>query len=200
MPQPHRQLTVSRGVALSLQVASVLVGLGMLGLLLWEPHLEGRNAHATLFEIYFQDPFLAYVYVGSTPFFLALYRAFKLFGHARQQGAFSPLTVEGLQAIRRYALVLLGFVAGAAAFILVFGGEDRPAGLFMCLLAALGAGGIAVVAATFARKVQQALRRAEGAPAGAAGDRRPGADPADEATPRGQGARPGNPRVPDDRR
>jgi hypothetical protein len=46
-----------------LQVAIVLMGIGTLGLMLWEPHLEGRNAHATTFEIYFKDPFLAYVYM-----------------------------------------------------------------------------------------------------------------------------------------
>jgi hypothetical protein len=51
--------------ALFLQVVIVLMGIGALGLMLWEPHLEGRNAHATTFEIYFKDPFLAYVYVGS---------------------------------------------------------------------------------------------------------------------------------------
>lgn len=38
----------------------VLGGIGALAFMLWEPHLEGRNAHAGLFEIYFKDPFLAY--------------------------------------------------------------------------------------------------------------------------------------------
>jgi hypothetical protein len=69
-----------------LQAAVVLIGIGSLALMLWEPHIEGRNAHATTFEIYFKDPFLAYVYVGSIPFFVALYRASGLFGHARKMG------------------------------------------------------------------------------------------------------------------
>jgi hypothetical protein len=46
-----------------LQVVLVLIGMAALAFLLWEPHLEGRNVHATLFEIYFKDPFLAYAYV-----------------------------------------------------------------------------------------------------------------------------------------
>ena len=50
-----------------LQVVIVLIGIGVLAAMLWEPHLEGRNVHATLFEIYFKDPFLAYVYIGSIP-------------------------------------------------------------------------------------------------------------------------------------
>ena len=42
-----------------LQFLIVLVAVATLALLLWEPHLEGRNANATLFEIYFHDPILA---------------------------------------------------------------------------------------------------------------------------------------------
>ncbi|MES2469505.1 MAG: DUF2975 domain-containing protein [Verrucomicrobiota bacterium] len=71
--------------------------------MLWEPHIEGRNAHATTFEIYFNDPFLAYAYVGSIPFFVALYRSFRLFGHVRQSGAFSQGSVDDLRVIRRCA-------------------------------------------------------------------------------------------------
>jgi hypothetical protein len=57
-----------------LQAVIVLIGIGALALMLWEPHIEGRNAHATLFEIYFNDPFLAYAYLASIPFFVALYQ------------------------------------------------------------------------------------------------------------------------------
>jgi hypothetical protein len=38
---------------------TVVVGGAVFVFLLWEPHIEGRNAHATLFQIYFNDPFLA---------------------------------------------------------------------------------------------------------------------------------------------
>lgn len=148
--------------ALFLQVATVLLGLAVLAFLLGEPHLEGRNAHATIFEVYFHDPFLAYVYVGSVPFFVALYRAFGLFGHVRQTGSFSQVSVEALRAIKRCAFTLLGFVAGGIVIILIFGDkEDRPPGLFMGLLAALGSGSIATAAAVFARKMQNSLGRTE---------------------------------------
>ncbi len=148
-----------------LQVAVVLIGIGALGLLLWEPHLEGRNAHATPFEIYFNDPFLAYAYVGSTPFFVALYRAFALFGHVRKNGAFSQVSVDALRAIKRCAIALIGFVAGGVVFIVMCGDkDDRPAGFFMSLLVASAAGVIAIAAAMFARKLQNSLGRSEGNP------------------------------------
>jgi len=146
--------------ALFLQVAVVLVGIGTLVLLLLEPHLEGRNAHATMFEIYFKDPFLAYGYVASTPFFVALNRAFGLFGHVRKNGSCSQVTMDALRAIQRCALAIIGFVAVGVVFIIIFGDkDDRPAGFLMSFLVTLAASVIAATAARFARKVQKSLRR-----------------------------------------
>lgn len=146
-----------------LQAVVVLIGIGILAFLLGEPHLEGRNAHATTFEIYFRDPFLAYVYVGSIPFFVALYRAFGLFGLAGRTGGFSAETVDALRSIKRCALTLLGFVAGGVIIILMNGDpDDRPAGVFMSFLVASPTVVVATVAGKFARKVQRTLRGSEG--------------------------------------
>lgn len=146
-----------------LQVAVVLIGIGSMALMLWEPHIEGRNAHATTFEIYFKDPFLAYAYVGSIPFFVALYRAFGLFGHAGRNGVFSQVTVDALRAINRCAMALIGFVAGAVVIILMVGDKnDRPAGFFMALLFTVASSVVAIAAATVAQRLEDALRRSEG--------------------------------------
>jgi hypothetical protein len=146
-----------------LQLGVLLLGLGALSLLLWEPHIEGRNAHATTFEIYFKDPFLAYVYVGSIPFFVALHRAFGLLGDLGRRGTFSQVTVDALRAIKRCALTVIGFVLGAVVIILINGDpDDRPAGIFMSLLVTVAAGIVATGATIFARNLQQALRRSEG--------------------------------------
>lgn len=152
--------TMQPSLALFLQVIVVLLGLGISGFLLGEPHLEGRNAHSTIFEIYFKDPFLAYVYVGSIPVFVALFRAFGLLGNVRKNGRFSQASVTALRTIKRCALVVIGFVAGAVAIILIFGDrEDRPAGIFMSLLVTLCSGAIAILAAKVARNLQSALNR-----------------------------------------
>jgi hypothetical protein len=144
--------------ALAAQVALILVGLAALAFLLGEPHLEGRNAHATWVEIYFQDAFLAYAYLGSIPFFFALHRAFGLFGGVRKTGAFSEATLAALRTIRRCAVAIGGFVAGAVIFVLAFGDkQDRPAGFFLCLLVALGAALMATASAWWTRKLQSAL-------------------------------------------
>jgi hypothetical protein len=154
--------TIKSSSALFLQVVIVLVGIGVLGLMLWEPHIEGRNAHATIFEIYFKDPFLAYVYMGSIPFFVALHRAFGLFGHARRNGTFSLVTLHALRSIKRCAMAIIGFVAGGVVFILIFGDpDDRPAGVFMSGLVTLAATLIATAAALFGRYLHRALRGAD---------------------------------------
>jgi hypothetical protein len=155
---------MKKSSALFLQVVVVLIGIAVLTFMLWEPHVEGRNAHATTFEIYFKDPFLAYVYVGSIPFFVALYRAYGLFGHAGQTGEFSPVTVAALRSIKRCAIAVIGFVVGAVGIILMFGdGEDRPAGIFMSFLVILPSSVVAITAAMFARNLQNTLRRSEAA-------------------------------------
>lgn len=149
--------------SLLLQAAIVLLGVAVLAFLLWEPHVEGRNAHATVFEIYFKDPFLAYVYAGSVPFFVALHRAFGLLGAARRHGAFSPATVGSLRSIGRCALIMIGFAAGGAAIVILGGDkDDRPQGIVMTGIVALGSGVVAIAAAAFARKLQGELDRPEG--------------------------------------
>src|SRR5262249_17440311 len=119
--------TMKSSSALLSQVAIVLIGIATLTFLLWEPHIEGRNAHATAFEIYFKDPFLAYAYLGSTPFFIGLYWTCKLFGDVRRIGAFSQVTVDALRTIKLCAIATIGFVAVGVVFIIIFGDkDDRP--------------------------------------------------------------------------
>src|SRR6476660_9207746 len=109
---------MNRGARAFLRVVLVLVGIGALALLLWEPHTEGRNAHATLFAIYFKDPFLAYAYIGSIPFFVGLYQAFKVLGYVRQNKTFSQATVKALGTIKYCAIAIIGFVAVGVIFMM----------------------------------------------------------------------------------
>ena len=140
-----------------LQTIIVLVGIGALALLLLEPHFEGRNAHATPFEIYFKDPFLAYAYVASIPFFVALFQAFKVLGYTRQNKVFSPAAVKALRTIKFCAIAVIGFVAGAEVFILLHDSDDRAGGVAMGILIAFGAVIIATAAATFEWILQNAV-------------------------------------------
>src|SRR6266478_1072120 len=122
---------MKRSSTIFLQVVIVLIGIGALALMLWEPHIEGRNVHATLFEIYFKDPFLAFAYVASIPFFVALYQAFKALGYIGQNKAFSHETVKSLRTIKFCAIALIGSVAVGEIFIMLGDSDDRSGGVFM---------------------------------------------------------------------
>jgi hypothetical protein len=143
-----------------LQAVVVLIGLAGLAVLLWEPQVEGRNAHATQFEIYFHDPFLALVYVGSIPFFIAIYQAFQVLGYVGRNQVFSREVVKALRIIKYCALAIIGFVVVEEIFILLMskGDNDNPgAPIFMGILIAFPAIVIAAVAAMFARILQNAV-------------------------------------------
>jgi len=149
---------MKRGSTIFLQIVIVLIGIGALALLLWEPRIEGRNAHATNFEIYFKDPFLALVYIGSIPFFVALYQAIKVLGYTGKNQIFSQSAVKGLRTIKFCALTIIGFVVVEEIIIMLTHGNDDPAGgVFMGVLITFGSIVIATAAAMFERILQNAV-------------------------------------------
>jgi hypothetical protein len=135
----------------------VLIGIGALAFMLWEPHIEGRNKNATPFEIYFKDPFLAYAYIASIAFFVALYQAFKVLGYAGQNKVFSPAAVKALRTMKYCAMALIGFVAGGMIFILLSDEDNKQGGIFMGILIAFGSIVIATAAAMCERILQNAV-------------------------------------------
>lgn len=140
-----------------LQSVIVLIGIGALALMLWEPHLEGRNAHATIFEIYFKDPFLAYAYLASIPFFVALYQGFKVLGYAGKNQVFSQAAVKALRTAKFCAIAMIGLVAVGEFFIMMNDSDDRAGGVFMGVLITFGSIVMAAAAATFERILQSAV-------------------------------------------
>jgi len=143
-----------------LQVVIVFIGIGALALMLWEPHLEGRNTHATIFQIYFNDPFLAYAYLASIAFFVALYQACKLLGYVGKSEVFSQRSVKALRTIKYCAFSLVGFLAGAEAYFFIVQrgkGEDIAGGVMMGLFLIFISVVVATAAAVFERTLQSAV-------------------------------------------
>ena len=147
---------MKRSSTIFLQAVIVLIGIGALAVMLWEPRVEGRNAHATLFEIYFKDPFLAFAYIASIPFFVALYQAFKLLGYAGQNMVFSQAAVKALRIIKYCAISMIGFVVVSVLFMPFSDPDDRPPGVVMRILITFGSIVIATAAAMFERILQNA--------------------------------------------
>jgi hypothetical protein len=140
-----------------LQAVIVLTGIGALALMLWEPHIEGRNANAELFDIYFKDSFLAYAYLASLPFFVALYQVFKMLGCFRKNETFSQAPVKALRTIKFCALAIISFVVMGELFIMLGNSDDRAGGVFIGVLITFGAVVVASAAAMFERILQNAV-------------------------------------------
>ena len=156
-PLPRRGRFMNRGSILFLKAVVVLIGAGALALLLWEPQIEGVNKNATQFEIYFNDPFLAYVYIASIPFFVALYQAFKVLGYAGQNRVLSHDAVMALRIIKHCAITIICFVALSILFMVRGDPDDRPAGLFMRILITFPSIVVATAMVVLERVLQSAV-------------------------------------------
>ncbi|MDD5197341.1 MAG: DUF2975 domain-containing protein [Candidatus Gracilibacteria bacterium] len=119
---------MKRGSTIFLQIFIILIGMGTLALILWEPHLEGRNVHATLFQIYFNDPFLVYAYMTSIPFFVVLYQVFTLLGYIGENKIFSLNSVRALRTIKYCAVSLVIFIVVPEAYLFIARPGDDIAG------------------------------------------------------------------------
>ncbi len=145
-----------RSSTIFLQLVIVLLGVGVLIFLLWEPHIEGRNAQSTVYQVYFNDPLLAYVYLASIPFFIALYQAFNLLSYVDRETPFTQPAVATLRTIKYCAISIIGFIAVSLAFIPFTDGDDRPQGVVMRILVASGSILVATTAAILERVFQKA--------------------------------------------
>ena len=148
---------MKRGSILFLRAVVLLVGALVLAGMLWEPHLEGRNANADWETIYFRDPFLVYAYVGSLPFFFGLYQAFKVLGYVGRGEAFSLAAVKALRYIKYCALAVIGFIAGAEAYIMLGVSDDSAGAVMMGIVTCFAGVVIAVGAAVLERVFQSAV-------------------------------------------
>lgn len=141
-----------------LQVVIVLIGISALAFMLWEPHIEGRNINATLFQIYFNDPFLIYAYTASIAFFVALYQAVKLLGYIGQDKAFSLNSVRAVRTIKYCTTTLVAFIVAAEGYLFVVRPDDDIAGgVFMGLIMIFIFGVLTTVASLFERLLQSGL-------------------------------------------
>lgn len=136
-----------------LRAVIALIGIGALAFVLWAPQ---RNAQATLLDRYF-NAFVAYTYVTSIPFFVALFQAFKLLGYVGRNETFSPGSVRALRTIRYCALVIVGLVAVSAIFMIGGDREDRPGGVFMRILVTFPTIVVATASAICERVLQNAV-------------------------------------------
>jgi len=148
---------MKRSSTIFLKIVILLIAVVALTGMIWEPQTEGRNVNADQFSIYFRDPFLAYAYLASIPFFVALYQAFKLLGYIEQNKVFSQISVRALRNIKYCAISLSGLIGLGLLFLRLFTTSDDAAGFTALSILTIFA---SIVIATAAAVFQQLLQNA----------------------------------------
>jgi hypothetical protein len=141
-----------------LQGVIVLIGIVALAIMIRFPLTEGRAANLDLFSIY-SDPFILYGYAASIPFFIALYKAFKLLRYIEQNKIFLLNSVRTLRSIKYCAITLSILIVMAGLYIKVFHNkDDDPAGfLAMCIVTTFVSIVVATAAAVFEKILQSGV-------------------------------------------
>jgi len=134
------------------------MALAVLAGLIYFPLTEGRAANLDLFSIYW-DPAILYMFVGSIPFFTALYQSYKLLGYIEQNKVFSLGAVKALKTIKYCGIAIAGFVVvGQIALIITQHGKDDMAGpLALGVIITFISIAVATGAAVFEKLLQRAV-------------------------------------------
>jgi hypothetical protein len=150
-------LLMKKGSTLFLKFVICLISIGALIWLIWFPQLEGRAANLDLISIY-RDPLIIYAYIGSIPFFVALYQAFKLLGYIDGNKVFSQSSVNAVRNIKYCAITFSGFIVLGILYIRLFVKGDDPAGVTaLGIFTTFASIVIATAAAVFQRLLQNAV-------------------------------------------
>ncbi|HKC04301.1 MAG TPA: DUF2975 domain-containing protein [Patescibacteria group bacterium] len=148
---------MKKGSTLFLKVVLCLIAISVIAGLLWFPQTEGRAANLDLISIY-KDPFIIYIYIGSIPFFIGLYQAFKLLNFIDAKRAFSQGAVNTLKNMKFASLSLIGFIVLAEIYIRFFAHGDDPAGPTMLgIIVTFAVIVIATACAVFQKLLQNAV-------------------------------------------
>lgn len=144
---------------LFLKIVLLLIAVLVFGGMMWFPQTEGVAKNKDLISIY-TNPFIIYIYLGSVPFFIGLYQAFKLLNLIEANNAFSQSAVNTLRNMKLASLSLIGFIVLALLYIhfAPHGVDDDPAGPTMLgIVVSFGVAVIATAAGIFERLFQNAV-------------------------------------------
>ncbi|HEX9333548.1 MAG TPA: DUF2975 domain-containing protein [Anaerolineales bacterium] len=148
---------MKRSSTLFLKVVILLIAVVALAGMIRFPQTEGKATNLDLISIY-TDPFIIYIYIGSIPFFVGLYQAFKLLNFIDANKAFSQGAVNTLKNMKLASLTLIGFIALAEFYIRFFAHGDDPAGpTALGIIISFAAIVIATAAAVFQKLLQNAV-------------------------------------------
>jgi hypothetical protein len=144
---------------LFLKSAVLLIAAFVLAGMIRFPQTEGRAANLDLYSIY-ADPIIIYTYIASIPFFVMLYQIFKIFGLAEKGKRFSKESLKTSRNIKICAVLIVGFILGGQALIVLNAeGEDAAGPIALGLYVSLVLIAIAIGSAIFEKRLLKSIRK-----------------------------------------
>lgn len=141
---------------LFLKIAIFIIGLPILALcIIGLPWLTNNPINPDYAHILY--PILIGIYVSSIPFFIALYKAFRLLSYIDKNIAFSELSVRTLNNIKYCAITISILYVVMMPFIYLLADKDDAPGLIIIGMVPLFA---SMVIAVFAGVLQKLLKNA----------------------------------------
>lgn len=127
-----------------LKVVVIFIGVSIFTGLLWFPQTEGRAANLDLVSIY-KDPLIIYVYLGSIPFFIVLFKIYQLINLFKTDKMFSNDAANKVSEIKHSFIILIVFISLALVYIKFFiKGEDSTGPMALGAFAVLLASSVAI--------------------------------------------------------
>lgn len=145
---------MKRGSTTFLKTVILLIGIAVLTALIWFPQTEGRAKDLDLISIYL-NPFIAYIYLASIPFFVALFQAIKLLGFVEKNKIFSRVAVAAVRNIKFCAISIICLLAIAITWVKLASGNDDPAGAIAVGTGLMFASAVIATTAAVLQKILQ---------------------------------------------
>ncbi|UAL54400.1 DUF2975 domain-containing protein [Metabacillus dongyingensis] len=147
---------MKHGSTLFLKIAVFLIGTPVLALCIFGlPWLANNPANPDYAHILY--PILIGMYVSAIPFYIALYKAFKLLSYIDKNQAFSELSVKALKKIKFCAMTISGLYVVIMPFVFLVADLDDAPGLIIIGIVSIFA---SMVIAVFAAVLQRLLKEA----------------------------------------
>lgn len=150
---------MNRGTTLFLKAAVILIGIPVLALCIFlVPEIANFAAELYPDMTYIKSLVFIDLYASAIPFYIALYKAFKLLGYIDKNNAFSELSVQVLKNIKYCALTISGlYVVGMPLFYLIAEMDDAPGVIVIGLVIIFASMVIAVFAAVLQKLLKEAI-------------------------------------------
>jgi hypothetical protein len=150
--------SMNRGATFFLKGVILLIGIVVLALcIFWVPEIASRDAEAHPETAYLQYPFLLSAYLLSIPFFIGLYKAFKLLIYINKNKAFSELSVRALKVIKCCAITISALIVAGIIFVAIYMEGDRAGVIAMGLYSTFALSVIATFAGVLQRLVHEVV-------------------------------------------